>query len=259
MAIHTDVGPTRARIRAMIRGPIASFDSLGDQLAFHLRAIRWIPQTIVHYRKEVLRLIAEVTFGVGVLAVLGGTIGVIVMMSGFTGVVVGLQGYAALDQIGSSVLTGFLKAAGGAEVNQVNAPSLAKNRGLNVIESRHSESGEFSDLIEVVAESEEGTFTVGGTLYGAKPRIVTVNGNFVEVIPSGTVLLLENRDRPGIVGHIGTLLGRQSVNIAGMSLSRDAVGGKALTLLNLDSVPGESTMAEILGDPDIHSARVVRL
>ena len=110
MAIHTDVGPTRARLRAMIRGPIASFDSLGDQLAFHLRAIRWIPQTIVHYRKEVLRLIAEVTFGVGVLAVLGGTIGVIVMMSGFTGVVVGLQGYAALDQIGSSVLTGFLSA-----------------------------------------------------------------------------------------------------------------------------------------------------
>lgn len=110
MAIHTDIGPTRARLRTMVRGPIASFDSLGDQLAFHLRAIRWIPQTIVHYRHEVLRLIAEVTFGVGVLAVLGGTIGVIVMMSAFTGVVVGLQGYAALDQIGSSVLTGFLSA-----------------------------------------------------------------------------------------------------------------------------------------------------
>ena len=110
MTIYTDVGPTRARLRAMVRGPIRSFDALGDQLAFHLRAIRWIPQTLVHYRSEVLRLIAEVTFGVGVLAVLGGTVGVIVMMSGFTGVVVGLQGYAALDQIGSSVLTGFLSA-----------------------------------------------------------------------------------------------------------------------------------------------------
>ena len=110
MAIHTDIGPTRARLRTMVRVPVAAFDSLGDQLAFHLRAIRWIPQTLVHYRKEVLRLIAEVTFGVGVLAVLGGTIGVIVMMSGFTGVVVGLQGYAALDQIGASVLTGFLSA-----------------------------------------------------------------------------------------------------------------------------------------------------
>ncbi len=110
MAIHTDVGPGRARLRRLWSGPLATIDDLGDQLIFHLRAIRWIPQTIVHYRKEVLRLIAEVTFGVGVLAVLGGTIGVIVMMSGFTGVVVGLQGYAALDQIGSSVLTGFLSA-----------------------------------------------------------------------------------------------------------------------------------------------------
>ena len=110
MAIFTDVGPRRARLRALVRGPVASFDDLGDQLAFHLRAIRWIPQTLLHFRHEVLRLIAEVTFGVGVLAVLGGTIGVIVMMSGFTGVVVGLQGYAALDQIGSSVLTGFLSA-----------------------------------------------------------------------------------------------------------------------------------------------------
>ena len=71
MAIHTDIGPTRARLRTMVRVPVAAFDSLGDQLAFHLRAIRWIPQTLVHYRKEVLRLIAEVTFGVGVLAVLG--------------------------------------------------------------------------------------------------------------------------------------------------------------------------------------------
>ena len=110
MAIHTDVGPTRARLRRLWSGPLATIDDLGDQLIFHLRAIRWIPQTMVHYRSEVLRLIAELTFGVGVLAVVGGTIGVIVMMSGFTGVVVGLQGHAALDQIGSSVLTGFLSA-----------------------------------------------------------------------------------------------------------------------------------------------------
>ena len=110
MAIHTDVGPRRARLRQLVRGPLSTVDDLGDQLLFHLRAIRWIPQTVLHYRHEVLRLIAEVTFGVGVLAVVGGTIGVIVMMSGFTGVVVGLQGHAALEQIGSEVLTGFLSA-----------------------------------------------------------------------------------------------------------------------------------------------------
>ena len=110
MTITTDISPRRARLRKLWAKPLASFDQLGDQLAFHLRSIRWIPHTMVHFRHEVLRLIAEVTFGVGVLAVLGGTIGVIVMMSAFTGVVVGLQGYAALDQIGSSVLTGFLSA-----------------------------------------------------------------------------------------------------------------------------------------------------
>jgi len=79
-------------------------------MSFYVRAIGWVPRTLVHYKKEVLRLLAEVTFGTGALAIIGGTIGVIVMMSGATGVVVGLQGYAALEQLGSSVLTGFLSA-----------------------------------------------------------------------------------------------------------------------------------------------------
>src|SRR5699024_11510283 len=108
MAIRTDIGVRRAKFRAMVRQPVDAIDKMGDQLAFLLRAVGWIPQTVIHYRHEVLRLIAEVTFGVGVLAVLGGTIGVIVMMGGFTGVVVGLQGYAALDQSGGWGHTGSL-------------------------------------------------------------------------------------------------------------------------------------------------------
>lgn len=110
MTISTTIGPRRARLRRLWQRPLQGIDDLGDQLAFHLRAIGYIPMAVAKFRHEVLRLIAEVTFGVGILAVLGGTIGVIVMMSGFTGVVVGLQGYAALEQIGSSVLTGFLSA-----------------------------------------------------------------------------------------------------------------------------------------------------
>lgn len=110
MTISTTIGPRRAKLRKLWQTPLQSIDDLGDQLAFHLRSIGHIPMAVAKFRHEVLRLIAEVTFGVGMLAVLGGTIGVIVMMSGFTGVVVGLQGYAALEQIGSSVLTGFLSA-----------------------------------------------------------------------------------------------------------------------------------------------------
>ncbi len=158
-----------------------------------------------------------------------------------------------------SVLTGYLKQVAGTEVNQVNAPALAENLGLKTIESRHSEAGDFTDLIEVFAECDGETASVGGTFYGTKPRFVTVNGHFVEILPTGTILQLENRDRPGIVGHIGTLLGAQNVNIASMSLSRDTVGGTALTLLNLDSAPGEGVMSNILSDADIVSGVVIRL
>ena len=73
------------------------------------------------------------------------------------------------------------------------------------------------------------------------------------------VLLLENHDVPGIVGKLGTILGRHKVNIASMSLSRNEQGGMALTILNLDSAPGEDVLAELRGDAEIASARVVKL
>lgn len=98
------------RAKRIANAPLTILDNAGEQMSFYVRAIGWIPRTLIHYKKEVLRLLAEVTFGTGALAVIGGTIGVIVMMSGATGVVVGLQGYAALEQLGSSVLTGFLSA-----------------------------------------------------------------------------------------------------------------------------------------------------
>ncbi|HEY5852487.1 MAG TPA: ABC transporter permease [Aldersonia sp.] len=99
-----------ARVRAAARAPLNVVDRAGEQMSFYSRAIAWAPRTLVHYRKELLRLLAEVTFGSGALAVIGGTVGVILLMSGAVGVVVGLQGFAALDQLGSSVLTGFLSA-----------------------------------------------------------------------------------------------------------------------------------------------------
>ncbi|MCX5041661.1 ABC transporter permease [Aldersonia sp. NBC_00410] len=99
-----------ARTRDVVRAPLNVLDRAGEQMSFYSRAIAWTPRTLQHYRKETLRLLAEVTFGSGALAVIGGTIGVILLMSGAVGVVVGLQGFAALDQLGSSVLTGFITA-----------------------------------------------------------------------------------------------------------------------------------------------------
>ena len=85
-------------------------DDLGDQLAFHLRAAAALPRTLHRYRREVVRLLAEISFGSGALAVVGGTVGVICFLTFFTGTEVGLQGYQALDQLGSSAFTGFISA-----------------------------------------------------------------------------------------------------------------------------------------------------
>jgi phospholipid/cholesterol/gamma-HCH transport system permease protein len=85
-------------------------DILGDQLLFYLRALLWVPRALHRYLKESIRLLAEVAFGSGGLAVVGGTIGVMVAMTLFVGTVVGLQGYAALNQIGTSAFTGFVSA-----------------------------------------------------------------------------------------------------------------------------------------------------
>jgi len=89
---------------------LRALDDLGDRLTFYGRAVWWMPRVLVHYRREVIRLLAEVSFGSGALAVVGGTVGVIAFMTFFTGTEVGLQGYEALNQIGSSAFAGFISA-----------------------------------------------------------------------------------------------------------------------------------------------------
>ena len=158
-----------------------------------------------------------------------------------------------------AVLRGFLQNAGGADVNEVNAPAFAESLGLKVIETRLSAPGDYTDLLELSATAEGKIVSVGGAFFGATPRIVSVNSRPVEARPTGVILVLENTDRPGIVGRIGTLLGEHEVNIATMSLSRNQAGGTALTVLNLDNVPSEQLLEKIRASEDIHSAQVVQL
>jgi len=158
-----------------------------------------------------------------------------------------------------AVLKGFLQAAGGSEVNEVNAPAFAESLGLKVSESRLSAPGDYTDMLELSATGEGKTLSVGGAFFGATPRIVSINSRPVEARPHGVVLVLENTDRPGMVGRIGTLLGDHGVNIATMSLSRNQAGGTALTVLNLDSAPGEQLLAKIRASEDIRSAQVIEL
>jgi phospholipid/cholesterol/gamma-HCH transport system permease protein len=93
-----------------IAGPLRSLEELGTQLSFYGRSLAWTGRTLRRYKKEVLRLLAEVSFGRGALAVVGGTVGVIAFLSFFTGTEVGLQGYAALNQLGTSNFVAFISA-----------------------------------------------------------------------------------------------------------------------------------------------------
>jgi phospholipid/cholesterol/gamma-HCH transport system permease protein len=99
-----------ATARKAVKAPLGVLDDLGEQMSFYIRALAWTPRTIRRYKKEVLRLLSEVVFGSGSLAVIGGTVGVIAFMSFFTGTEVGLQGYAALNQLGVGPIAGFISA-----------------------------------------------------------------------------------------------------------------------------------------------------
>jgi len=164
------------------------------------------------------------------------------------------------DPITRSVLKGFLEMAGGKEVNQVNVRSLATSLGLEIQEIKSSEATDFNEWLHVAVFLGEERISAGGSVFGAKcfPRIVRLSGHPVEIVPEGVLLLMNNKDRPGIVGYLGTLLGKHHVNIANMSLGRDKAGGRALTILNLDSVPPPQLLEEIQKDPDISNVRVVK-
>jgi D-3-phosphoglycerate dehydrogenase len=165
------------------------------------------------------------------------------------------------DPITRFVLKGFLESAGGKDINQVNVRTLASSLGLLVEEIKSNEQTDFNEWLHLAVYSGGQKISAGGTFYGSKnqPRIVRVNGHPVEIVPEGVLFIMTNKDRPGIVGYLGTLMGRHNVNIASMSLSRDIAGGHALTVLNVDSVPPAAVIEEAQKDQDITNVRVVKL
>jgi phospholipid/cholesterol/gamma-HCH transport system permease protein len=99
-----------SRLRSAAGAPLGVLDTLGDQASFYTRTLGWVPKSVTRYRREVLRLLTEVAFGSGALALIGGTVVIVATLTFFTGSVVGLQGYSALNQIGTSAFSGFVTA-----------------------------------------------------------------------------------------------------------------------------------------------------
>ena len=156
------------------------------------------------------------------------------------------------ELITRTVLTGYLESARHeAQVNLVNAPAIAKAMGLRITESTVAIQTNCTELIEVAAVKGDETVTVAGTFFGSSARIVYLAGHHVEVNTKGRFLIVENDDRPGIVGVIGTALGTAGVNIANMDLSRTADRSRAVTVIEVDSDPSATLLEQLRGTPGI--------
>ena len=159
-----------------------------------------------------------------------------------------------------SVLKGLLEPWVGERVNFVNAPHVAQQHGIRVIESKAAQPQDFVSLVTVRMRTSECESLVAGTLFGrTQIRIVRVDDFLLEAIPEGATLLIRNHDRPGIVGHIGTTLGNAQINISRMQLGLSPDGNEALQLLNVDPAPGEQVLDALRQLAGIESVRLLDL
>jgi D-3-phosphoglycerate dehydrogenase len=155
-----------------------------------------------------------------------------------------------------AVLKGMLESVTD-QVNMVNAPVLAQERGIKVIESKSNRASDFASSISTRVTGCENRLVVGAIFHGGQPRIVRVDDFMLEAIPEGATLLLHNHDRPGVVGKVGTVLGEAGVNISRMQLA--LVRGEAAMLVNIDGPPPESVMEQLRGLDNMISAQLVEL
>ncbi len=145
-------------------------------------------------------------------------------------------------------------------VNLVNAGVLARERGIEIAESSNPKKGDFAALLHTEVETEQGTTIAAGTLFGDQyVRLVQLGPYRMEGYLDGVLLVFMHRDVPGLIGFVGTIFGTHGVNIAQMTVGRQAPGGGAIGILNLDNPPPEPALAAVKGHPQISSVTVVKL
>ena len=159
-----------------------------------------------------------------------------------------------------SVLKGLLEPMMDTALNFVNAPILAKERGIRVSERKETIEPDFTDLISVKVKGPAGEHELWGTIYGRDDiRFVHLDGYYFDLKPEGNVLVVHNNDVPGVVGIIGTILGEARVNIASMKLGRKEKGSNVLTIVSIDDEIKKDTMEKIISSEPIRDAAVVPL
>ena len=162
------------------------------------------------------------------------------------------------DLIKRAFLKGLLSPILLAGINLVNAPVIAKNRNINVVESTTSEE-KYGNAIKIVAESDKKKFSIAGGIINNKPVILEVDGYEVSFIPEGVLAIVKHIDRPGIIGRVGVTLGDYGINIAGMQVGRKEPGGESVMLINLDHTVPDEVVEKLKKIPNIKDIAIVNL
>ena len=162
--------------------------------------------------------------------------------------------------ITASFAAGLLASALEQEINIVNSEVLLRERGIELVEHKHSEMGAFSSVIVAEIDAGERTFKAAGAVFGTELlRLVQLDDFRLDAYLDGVLMVFTHHDEPGIIGAVGTIFGKHKVNIAQMAVGRATKGGEAIGVLNLDAAPPQAAMEEVRNHPAIKSATVIKL
>jgi D-3-phosphoglycerate dehydrogenase len=159
-----------------------------------------------------------------------------------------------------AAIKGFLSPMLEETVNFVNAPVIAKERGIEVKEIKTSDEGDYQSMVALRVKAKDKESYFAGTLFSKKdPRIVNIDNFKVEIMPEGELLFMYNNDKPGVIGNIGTLLGKNKINIARMHFGRETQGGKAISVVSIDTHASPQIIEEIKKLPNILLVKQISL
>ena len=160
----------------------------------------------------------------------------------------------------ATVIGGLIESISEERVNLVNANIIAQRRGLKITEQKSSSCENYSNLLTLEVTTSAGTVTVAGTVMRGEPHIVRVNNYWIDIVPRGGYLLLsDHRDRPGMIGEVGTILGNADINISSMLLGRLEPRGSALMVLELDEPVDDQTLNRLQALPEVYTMKLVKL
>jgi D-3-phosphoglycerate dehydrogenase len=162
--------------------------------------------------------------------------------------------------IAAGLLKGMLEKSFSESVNYINAPVLAEENGISLSQTKGTNLVDYPNLISCRVFWNGGQRLLAGVLFaGSKPRIVRVDDSTLEAKPEGNVLVMQNRDVPGVIGQVGTILAAYEVNIGEWRMGRDKPGGKALSFINLDSQPPQAVIDALERIPAITQVKLITL